>query len=131
VPHLKAALGNVYIYGEAGAMVRAGFNLPSEYVVSPLESFSTHPSYNPPKWSMYGFAGADAQVVGRNMFLDGNTFSASHSVNKETWVADVRVGGSLRYGAFEAVVSLVRRTKEFELQQGDEKFASVTLQYHF
>lgn len=131
VPHVKAALGNIYIYGEAGGMIRAGYNLPSEYVVSPLESFSTHPSYHPPKWSIYGFAGADGKIVGRNLFLDGSTFTSSHSVEKEVFVADLRVGGAIRYGPLEGVVSLVHRTKEFELQDSAENFVSVTLQFHF
>ena len=43
VPHGRVALGNMYIYGEVGTMFRVGFNLPLEYTVSPMESFSTHP----------------------------------------------------------------------------------------
>ncbi len=131
VPHGRAALGNVYIYGEIGTLFRVGYNLPSEYVISPMESFSTHPSYNPPASSFYFFAGADGRVVGRNIFLDGNTFEDSHSVDKETFVADLRAGAAVRYKAFELVGSAVHRTREFELQNKDESFLSITLQYHF
>ena len=131
VPHAKIALGNVHVYGELGTLLRAGYNLPLEYVISPLESFSTHPSYNPAVWSLYGFAGVDGRVVGRNIFLDGNTFRDSHSVEKENFVADLRVGGAIRYRAVETVVSLVHRTREFELQKEDENFVSVTFQWHF
>lgn len=131
VPHAKIALGNVYIFGQVGTLVRAGYNLPLDFVVSPMESFSTHPSFNPAKWSIYGFFGADGRVVGRNIFLDGNTFGDSHSVEKENLVADFRVGGAIRYHAWETVVSLVHRTREFELQKDDETFVSVTFQFHF
>ena len=131
VPHARMALGNMYIYGEVGTLMRAGYNLPSEYVVSPMESFSTHPSYDPPEWSGYVFAGADGRVVGRNIFLDGNTFRDSHSVEKELFVADMRAGGAVRYKGFETVVSVVHRTREFDLQIEDENFMSITFQFHF
>jgi lipid A 3-O-deacylase len=131
VPHGRVALGNVYIFGEVGTLFRAGYNLPSEYVISPLESFSTHPSYDPPKWSFYGFAGADGRIIGRNLFLDGNSFHDSHSVEKEILVADLRAGGAVRYRGFEVVGSVVHRTREFELQHKDENFISITFQFHF
>ena len=131
VPHARAALGNVYIYGEVGTLFRAGYNLPSEYVISPMESFNTQPSFNPPNWSFYAFAGADGRVVGRNLFLDGNTFQDSHSVDKELFVADLRAGAAVRYRAFEVVGSAVHRTREFELQEEDENFLSITFQFHF
>jgi lipid A 3-O-deacylase len=131
VPHGRVALGNVYVYGEVGTLCRAGYNLPSEYVISPMESFSTHPSYDPPKWSTYLFAGADGRVIGQNIFLDGNTFADSHSVDKEIFVADLRAGLAVRYAAFEVVGSAVHRTREFELQNKDENFLSITFQYHF
>jgi hypothetical protein len=131
IPHLKAALGNVYIYGEVGTLLRAGYNLPLEFVVSPLESFSTQPSFHPPHWSIYGFGGVDGRVLGRNIFLDGNSFKDSHSVDKELFVADLRVGGAIRYRGVEGVVSFVHRTREFDTQARDENFVSVTFQFHF
>lgn len=131
VPHARIALGNIYVFGEIGTLFRAGYNLPAEYTISPMESFSTHPSYDPPSWSAYVFAGADGRIVGRNIFLDGNTFDDSHSVEKELFVSDLRVGGAVRYKSVEAVISVVHRTREFELQTKDENFASVTFQFHF
>lgn len=131
VPHTRVALGNIYVFGEVGTLFRGGYNLPSEYVISPLDSFSTHPSYDPPKWSAYIFAGADGRVVGRNLFLDGNTFEDSHSVDKESLVADLRAGGAVRYGPLEMVASAVHRTREFEQQIEDENFLSITFQFHY
>jgi lipid A 3-O-deacylase len=131
VPHGRLALGNIYLFGEVGTLFRAGYNLPSEYIISPMDSFSTHPSQNPPKWSVYGFAGADGRVIGRNLFLDGNTFEDSHSVDKEFFVADLRAGVAIRYGPVEVVGSAIHRTREFKLQNKDENFLSLTLQYHF
>ena len=96
IPHAKVALGNVYIYGEIGGLLRAGYNLPAEYIISPIESFSTHPSYDPPKWSFYIFGGADSRFVAHNIFLDGNTYQDSHNVAKEVVVTDFRGGAAVR-----------------------------------
>lgn len=131
IPHLKAAVGTVYDFAEGGMTMRAGFNLPTDFIRSPLESYSTHPSDNPPKWSAYVFTGADGRVVGRNLFLDGSTWRSSQSVDKELFVADFRVGGAVRYEFFELVASLVHRTREFKGQIADENFLSITTQFHF
>jgi lipid A 3-O-deacylase len=131
IPHGKVALGNVYIYGEIGGLLRAGYNLPAEYIISPIESFSTHPSYDPPKWSFYIFGGADSRFVAHNIFLDGNTYQDSHNVAKEVVVTDFRGGAAVRYKSVELVGSFVERTREFVLQPRNEEFLSITFQFHF
>ena len=70
-------------------------------------------------------------MVGRNIFLDGNSFRDSHSVDKELFVSDQRAGLAVRYKGFETVGSVVHRTREFELQEEDENFLSITFQFHF
>ena len=95
-----------------------------------MESYNTHPSVFS-DWSAYLFTGVDGRVVGRNLFLDGSTWSSSPSVDKELFVADMRVGGAVRYKAVEFVVSLVHRTREFKTQTKDENFISITTQFHF
>jgi lipid A 3-O-deacylase len=44
---------------------------------------------------LYFFAGAQGRAVGRNIFLDGNTFRHSLSVPKKNFVADLQAGFSL------------------------------------
>jgi lipid A 3-O-deacylase len=131
IPNIKAALGTVYDYGEMGMTLRGGFNLPRDFTRSPLESYSTHPSANPPSWSAFVFTGADGRVVGHNMFLDGNSWRTSQSIEKEMFVADFRVGGAVRYKDIEFVLSMVHRTREFKGQVADENFLSITTQWHF
>jgi lipid A 3-O-deacylase len=131
IPHVKAAVGTVYDYAEFGTTIRAGFNLPKDFVRSPLETYSTHPSDNPPDWSWYLFGGMDGRVVGHNMFLDGNNWRTSQSIDKELFVADFRGGMGVRYKSLEWVLSAVHRTREFKGQVADENFLSVTTQWHF
>jgi lipid A 3-O-deacylase len=131
IPHLRAAIGNVYVFGELGVTLRAGYNLPRTFVRSPMESYNTHPGSSSSNFSAYLFTGVDGRVVGRNLFLDGNTWTSSPSVDKELFVADMRVGGAIRYSAVEVVASLVHRTREFKTQTRDENFISITTQFHF
>lgn len=131
IPHVKAAVGTVYDYGEFGVTLRGGFNLPQDYVRSPLESYSQLPSDNPPSWSAYLFTGMDGRVVAHNMFLDGNNFRTSQSISKETFVADFRLGGGIRYKDLEFVLSAVHRSREFKGQIADENFLSITTNWHF
>jgi lipid A 3-O-deacylase len=131
IPHGKLAIGTVYDYAEVGMTLRAGFNLPREFIRSPQESYSTQPSDNPPKWSFYLFTGADGRAVAHNMFLDGNNWQSSQSVSKENFVADFRGGGAFRYNNLEFVASAVHRTREFKGQVADENFLSITTQWHF
>jgi len=131
VPHGKLALGSVYDYAELGMTLRAGYNLPREFIRSPLESYSTQPSDNPPSWSAYVFTGMDGRGVAHNMFLDGSNWRSSQSIAKENLVADFRVGGAVRYKDVEFVLSAVHRTREFKGQVADENFLSITTQWHF
>jgi hypothetical protein len=131
IPHSKLALGSVYDYAELGVTLRAGYNLPRDFIRSPLESYSTHPSDNPPSWSAYLFTGADGRGVAHNMFLDGNNWRTSQSIAKENVVADFRFGGAIRYKDLEFVASAVHRTREFKGQVADENFLSITTQWHF
>lgn len=131
IPHGKLALGSVYDYAEMGVTLRAGYNLPRDFIRSPLESYSTHPSDNPPSWSAYLFTGADGRGVAHNMFLDGNNWRTSQSIAKENVVADFRFGGAIRYKDLEFVASAVHRTREFKGQVADENFLSITTQWHF
>ena len=131
IPHGKLALGSVYDYAELGMTLRAGYNLPREFIRSPLESFSTHPSDNPPSWAAYVFTGMDGRGVAHNMFLDGSNWRSSQSIAKENFVADFRAGGAIRYKDIEFVLSAVHRTREFKGQIADENFLSITTQWHF
>ena len=74
----------------------------------------------------------DWRAVARDIFLDGNTFRDSRSVNKEPFVADISAGIGLIAGRWQATYTQVRRTREFKTQQGNyDQFGSVTLSCAF
>jgi hypothetical protein len=122
IPELGGSLGNVFTYGEASLLLRVGRNLQADYgparirpALSGTDYFNN--DYLDGDFGIYGFVGVQGRAVARNIFLDGNTFQSSASVDKEPLVADLQAGVSLfwRNGA-RLDAAVMYRTDEFEDQ---------------
>jgi hypothetical protein len=83
------------------------------------------------KWSWELFSGLEGRAVARNIFLDGNTFAKSYSVEKKPFVADATAGVAMTYNKARISYTLVYRTKEFVLQDSPEIFGAVSLGIRF
>ena len=96
LPSLGVTLGNVYTYASTGGMFRLGVNLPVDYGPPRIRpgaqgsDFFQYDRKNPVSW--YAYAGVEGRVLATNIFLDGNTFTDSHSVDKKYFVGDVHAG---------------------------------------
>ncbi|MGE0117908.1 MAG: lipid A deacylase LpxR family protein [Dongiaceae bacterium] len=132
IPELGASLGNVFTYGEAGLLLRFGRNLEADYgparirpALSGTDYFNR--DYLDGEFGLYGFLGAQGRAVGRNIFLDGNSFRSGPSVDREPLVADLQAGLSLFWGGGARLdVSVVHRTEEFEGQRGADMIGVVS-----
>ena len=93
-PHLTATVGNVYTFGAGGVMFRMGTHLDSDIGPPTIKPGFPGGAYfgGEQKTNWYFFAGTESRIVIRNIFLDGNTFSDSHSVDKEYIVGDLQFG---------------------------------------
>lgn len=131
MPHYGGSVGNVYDYVNAGAMMRVGFNLSDDY--GPLRIEPGLPGSNffsaSDTFSFYAFAGADGRAIGRNIFLDGNTWQSSRSVVKKNLVGDLEVGFSARYKLFRFSFTHVYRTREFKTQTSADDFGAVSVSF--
>jgi hypothetical protein len=128
-PQLGAALGNVHIFGAGGLTVRLGNFLPGDHGPPVIRPSLPGSDYFPPQdgLSAYVFGGLEGRVVGRNIFLDGNTFhNDSPSVDKETLVGEARVGLAITYSNVRLAYTHVFRSREFE-DQDPQVFGTVTL----
>ena len=134
-PHYGVTLGNVYTFAGTGI----GFRLaPAEddwqddpirvRPAPPGTGFFERPADD---WSWYLFAGIDGRAIARNIFLDGNTFSDSHSVDKKYFVMDANAGLALTYGQYRLSYSLIYRTKEFYGQENPSVFGALSFGYRF
>ncbi len=140
VPHIGASLGNVQTYANAGAMARFGFNLPSDFGVDLIRgggAVSAPIDDHDPRvaekrhWSFFIFGGVDGRAVARDIFLDGNTFEDGPSVDKKPLVGDAYYGVGLIMGTWQLTFTQAVRTIEFEGQDDESYFGSVTLSKAF
>ncbi len=83
------------------------------------------------KFNWQVFAGIDGRAVARDIFLDGNTFSDSHSVDKKYFVGDASTGVSFTYDDYRMSYTLNARSKEFRGQDKNSIFGSVTITKRF
>jgi hypothetical protein len=132
-PHVGAALGNVLIHGAGGATLRFGTDLANDFGpprIRPSLPGSAH--FTPRgRTSWYVFAGAEARAVGRNIFLDGNTFTDSHSVDKKHLVGEAQVGFAILFPRFRITYTHVIRTKEFRGQAEGDRFGAISITARF
>jgi lipid A 3-O-deacylase len=134
-PYTGVTVGNVYTYGDVGVNFRLGPDS-EKWQDTPTRVRPAMPGtgfFEIPEddWSWYLFAGAEGRVVGRDIFLDGNTFEDSHSVDKNYLVGDANAGLALTYGKMRVSFTWVYRTKEFKTQDDPETFGSVSIGYRF
>jgi hypothetical protein len=131
-------LGNMLIQGQAGALLRFGYNVPDDFGptlvrgmghMPPPRRDPLHPSKSDWGFSIYG--GSVANLVLRDITLDGNTFEDSPSVDKEFFVPMAGVGISVGNRRFQASFSYIFWGKEFESQEDNSKFGTLAFSYVF
>ncbi|MFN2357515.1 MAG: lipid A-modifier LpxR family protein, partial [Desulfotignum sp.] len=117
---------------------RMGYNIPMDFgsdvirpgagVSAPESNFGYH---NIPIFGVHLFAGARAEAVLRDIFLDGNTFTSSHSVDKKPLVAEFSAGIAATYKRIKLTYRHVFRTKQFDNQSRGHVMGSLALTVSF
>lgn len=132
-PGAGFAVGNVYTYGAAGATLRFGQDLPNDYGPPRIRPGLQGGGFFEPKdgFGWYFFAGIEGRAIARNIFLDGNTFRNSHSVDKNPLVGDFQAGLVLAWPRVQLSFTNVFRTKEFDGQKKIDEFGSINLSVRF
>ena len=133
IPHVAGSIGNIFTYAGAGATFRFGDDLASDFgpprIRPALPGSDTFKSRDTFGW--YIFAGGEARLVARDIFLDGNTFTDSHSISKKPLVGDFQAGFALLFERFRMTFTQVMRTKEFDGQDRADFFGSISLSARF
>ncbi len=135
VPQLGVTGGNVFTYASAGGMLRVGKGLQADYgparvrpALSGTDYFDASGLDNDMGW--YLFAGTQGRVMGRDIFLDGNTFRTSRSVPKKTLVGDIEGGLALNWSQSVRVdFSVMQRSPEFKGQHGHDVLGTAALTF--
>jgi hypothetical protein len=137
IPELGITVGNVMDYVQAGGMLRFGKNLEADYGPQRIRpALSGTPYFNRDyldgPFGFYFFVGAQGRAVARNLFLDGNTFEDSRSVDSNVLVGDLSGGLSMFWGGdvrLDAAVTY--RTEEFEDQDDPTKLWGINMTIGF
>ncbi len=139
IAHGGVNLGNVATYLNIGGEYRIGWQLPDDFGTSAVRPGGDNStpgrhdyrrlSPNGLFHSLHAFFSMDGRLVARDIFLDGNTFRDSHSVDKESAVADFALGLSFITGRWKVSFAHVFRTREFKQQPHHHKYGSLSLSY--
>jgi len=127
-PHVGGALGTVFTYAASGLTIRLGTNLHETW--SPPRIRPSLPGaefYQADGIKGYVFAAGEVRAVARNIFLDGNTFSSSHSVDKQPVVFDAQIGLALMIDHVQITFTNIFRTREFNEQPQPDDFGAVSI----
>ncbi|MFO7592512.1 MAG: lipid A deacylase LpxR family protein [Pseudomonadota bacterium] len=130
-PHMTLTVGNVYTYGAGGVMFRLGKRLKSDWSPPTIgPGFPGVPYFRGGSASSwYFYMGFESRLVGRNLFLDGNTFKDSHSVDKETLVGDMQFGFVYTLNNWRIAFSNMIRTREYATQKDNMHYGAVNISY--
>lgn len=133
-PYIGGALGNVFTHVNGGIMLRFGKDLPQgDYGPPRIQPSTPGSGYFEPtdEFGWYLFGGIEGRLVARNIFLDGNTFTDSPSVDKKIMVGDFTYGVVFNVGATRISLTQVIRTPEFDGDQDLVSFGSLGVTYSF
>lgn len=132
-PHMGGALGNVFTYANAGVTMRYGRRLPNDYGPPRIQpGLPGTADFSPlADFGWYLFAGIDGRVVARNIFLDGNSFRDSRSVDKYPLVGDLQFGLVLDWRDVRLSYTHVLRTREFRTQKAADDFGAISVSVKF
>jgi lipid A 3-O-deacylase len=139
IPHYGVAVGNVSTYLNTGVEFRLGWSLPDDFGTSairpggnngaPLSKADMRLGYAAK--GLHLFASFDTRLVLHNIFLDGNTFRSSPSVNKRPFVGDAALGVAWSWRRGKLAYAHYIRSKEFYGQSASQQFGSITFSYVF
>ncbi len=129
-------LGNRSIKAFGGVLARWGKNIPKDFGTYNIQSMHdskillTSTKQNS-QISYYLNFSLKANLIARDIFLDGNTFRNSHSVDKNYATLDIGYGFSCAYENFTFDYLREHSTKKYKTQDKLHSYGSFIFGYYF
>lgn len=130
IPQATLALGTLDTSATGTLTLRIGEGLAKDYGPPRLRR-SVADVRAPGGDGWYLFASAEGRVVGRNLFLEGNSFRDSRSVDPERAVGELAVGASVEWRGAVVTYSHAFRSPEFTTRDDWTEFGSLSLRLEF
>jgi lipid A 3-O-deacylase len=134
LPSLAVGLGDLRDYLQAGATIRIGQGLDSDFGAPRLRpGLSGGDAYTPTRAvAWYAFAGIDAQAVGYDLLLQASPFRSGPHVTPLWDVAELQAGFAVMAAGMRLTVAYVAQTPEFQGQSGGiHQFVTAALSIRF
>jgi lipid A 3-O-deacylase len=141
IPHAGLSVGNLLTAAVFGGEMRLGFNVPDDFGTllirqgsesnAPTDDKDPRFSSDSGPFGIHLFLGLDASAVARDIFLDGNTFTDSHSVHKKPFVYRYFGGLGVLIHHVKITAASVWASKNFYTQKRIEKYGSLTVSYSY
>ncbi|MGF1454686.1 MAG: lipid A deacylase LpxR family protein [Alphaproteobacteria bacterium] len=133
IPNVGASLGTLLTQVSGGATFRIGTDLQDDYGPPRVRPSLAGSAFFDPadRFSWYLFAGGQQRAVGRNLFLDGNTFRDSLSVDRNVLVSEVQAGAVVQIQRVQFAYTFVARTQEFATQGEPQRFGAASISVKF
>lgn len=132
-PGIGGSIGNVYTHAAASTVARFGYDLPSDYGPPLIRPNLPGSDFFVPTRTLgwYLFAGIEGRAVAHNIFLDGNSFRDSHSVDKYPFVGGLQAGAAFIIKDVRVAYTHIFRSREFHGQPENDEFGAVTVSFRF
>ena len=133
IGHAGFSLGTLRTDLSLGATVRIGTGLDAGFLPPRIRpALGPSSVFSPPRaLAGYLFAGVGVYAIGRDIFLDGNTFKASRSVDRHPVVADAQAGFAAFIRGHRVSFTFVKRTEQFSGQTRNNAFGAISVSRTF
>lgn len=132
-PNVGLALGTVETYAAVGVSLRMGEDLGDDYGPPRVRPALASPGFfqNADGFGWYIFGGVQGRAVGRDLFIEGNTFKDSPGVDLEPFQMDVQAGLAVQLGGVEVAFTHVLRSPQHTERGRWNRFGSVNVRARF
>ena len=139
IPYTEIDFGNIAISATGGVNIRIGWNIPKDFGMSTINTgseigISTYKQHNnrfKNRWSFSFNGNISASAIAHDIFLDGNTFVDSHSIDKRYFVGSAGVGFSTRYKNYSLDYYFQKHTKHYNSEKINHGYGSLIFSLAF
>ncbi len=134
VPSVAVSLGTVQTWAGTGLIVKFGSKVEADFGPQRLRPAAVGSAFfrHDGEWGWYLLAGVEARAIAHDIFLDGNTWRDSRSVNKKHVVGDGVLGAVLIMPRARLTYTHTFRSQEFDGQNNRlVQFGSISLSVPF
>ncbi len=137
IPFLQGELGNISTKAVAGISTRIGWNILKDFGVSTVDAggevgvcvLDESQGMLNRDWSFSFNLLGYGSAIAHDIFLDGNTFKQSHSVDKNNFVAYLGFGFTARYQKFVLNFMQTKSTSKFKEEKGIHTVGTVVISW--